>query len=84
LAGSIPAAFIASTIVVTSVSSSSGRGSSAWGVEEDRVLGTGVAAELRPEGLALALEQLALSGVEANRPPAGLLPSRHPAPEAGG
>jgi len=47
-------------------------------VEEDWVLGTGVATKLRPEGLALALEQLALGRVELNRPTTWLLPRRHP------
>ena len=37
-------------------------------VEEDWVLGPGVAPILRPDGLALALEQLALGRVELNRP----------------
>src|SRR5437867_8851435 len=51
-------------------------------VEEHGVLGAGVPAEPRPERLALAVEQFALRWVQANRPPTGLLPSRHLAPGA--
>ena len=46
-------------------------------VEEDRIPGARVAAEFRPEGIALPFEQFALRWVETNRPLSGLLPSRH-------
>ena len=51
-------------------------------VEEHGVLGAGIAAEPRPEGLALALEEFSLRRVEANSSSPGPLPSRDPAPEA--